>query len=168
MKITRMVRGTTIEQPRFRALFAFVLARPLEVIAGRQVHFLVDLLHGVLDGAPQIAAANVEGDGIIAGVAFAVDVVGAVLDLHSGQLRQRDALAGGGEQADIGDRLRRVAIGRLVAHHHVVALLAEQHLADGVAPDGGLDGVLDVGHVDPEAGRLLRSTTKLRFGWPSV
>ena len=47
-----------------------------------------------------------------------------------------------------------IAIGLLVAHHHVVALLADQHLTHSVAADGGLDGVLYVGHVDSKAGRL--------------
>ena len=47
-----------------------------------------------------------------------------------------------------------IAVGRLIANHHVVSLLADQHLADRVAAHGGLDGVLDVRHVDSEAGRL--------------
>ena len=50
----------------------------------------------------------------------------------------------------------RVAVGGLVAHHQVVALLALQHLADGLAAHGGLDGVLHVGHVDAVARGLRR------------
>ena len=60
-----------------------------------------------------------------------------------------------------------IAIGLLVAHHHVVPLLADQHLAHGVAAHRRLDGVLYVGHVDPETSRLRGGrSVRSRFGWP--
>ena len=154
MKISRMVSGTTISS---RASARFSLSYSPDhskSIALRQLDFLLDLLHGVLNRAPQIAASHVERHGGVAAVAFAVDVIGAVFDLHFGELRQRDAFSRRGEQANVGDGLLGIAIRRLVAHHHVVALLALQHLADGVAAHGGLDGVLYVGHVDSKTGRL--------------
>ena len=48
----------------------------------------------------------------------------------------------------------RVAVLRQIAHHQVVARLALQNLCQRVAADGGLDGVLHVGHVDLVAGGL--------------
>ena len=47
-----------------------------------------------------------------------------------------------------------IAIGLLVAHHHVVPLLADQHLTHRVAAHGRLDGVLYVCHVDSKTSRL--------------
>ena len=41
---------------------------------------------------------------------------------------------------------------REIADDDVVARFALQHLGDGVAADGGLDGVLNVGDVDAVAG----------------
>ena len=72
------------------------------------------------------------------------------------ELRQRDALARRREQADIVDRFLGVAILRLIADDEVVARFALQHLADSVAADRGLDGVLHVGDVDADSGRRLR------------
>ncbi len=69
-------------------------------------------------------------------------------------MRQRHAFAGGREQTNSLDGLLRVAVGSLVSNHHVVALLADQHLTHRVAADGGLNRVLDVGHVDSETSRL--------------
>ena len=84
----------------------------------------------------------------------AINIVRAILDVNFGQLRQRHPLAGRGEQTNIFDGLRGIPIRRLVAHHHVVPLLADQHLAHGIAAHGGLDGVLYVRHVDSKSGRL--------------
>ena len=44
---------------------------------------------------------------------------------------------------------------RQIAHHQVVARLALQHLSEGVAAHGGLDGVLNVRDVDLIARGLL-------------
>ena len=66
-------------------------------------------------------------------------------------MRQRDAFAGGREQADIFDGLAGVAILLLIAQGDVEARLALLHLGDGVGADGGLDRVLNVGNVDAPA-----------------
>ena len=58
----------------------------------------------------------------------------------------------------------RVAVLRQVAHHQVVALLALQHLGQRVAADGGLDGILNVGHVDLIAGGLLAVHRQVQVG----
>ena len=84
MKMTRIVSGTMTASAFFRPLFAFVFARPTEAIAGRQLHFLVDLFDRVFHRGPQVPAPHVEGDRHVAAIAFAVDVVRAVLDLNLG------------------------------------------------------------------------------------
>ena len=142
------------QQPRLRALLALVLAGPLDTITGRQLDLLTNLLHSVPNRAAQVPASHVEGHGVVSGVPFAVDVVGAVFHLHRGQLGQGDPFTGRREKTDIGDGLFGVAIRRLVSHDNVVSLLAEEHLTDRVAAHGGLNGVLDVGHVNSKTGRL--------------
>ena len=109
-------------EPRLGPLGALIFARPLEAIAGRKLDLLIDLRHGLFDRAAQIAAAHVERHAEVAAVAFAVDVVSAVADLHFGQLCQRDALSGGGKQANVGDGLLVPAIRLLIAHDDVVSL----------------------------------------------
>ena len=52
------------------------------------------------------------------------------------------------------DRLRGLAIGLLITHHHVVSRLTLEHLAHRIAAHRGLDGVLYVGHVDSKTRRL--------------
>ena len=53
---------------------------------------------------------------------------------------------------------------RLIAHHQVVALLALQYLAYGVAAHRRLDRVLHVRHVDPVARRLLAIHREIQVG----
>ena len=69
-----------------------------------------------------------------------------------GELRERDAFAAGGEQADVVDGFLGGAELGKIADDDVVARVALQDLGDGIASDGGLDGVLHVGHVDAVAG----------------
>ena len=54
------------QQPGFGSLLAFILSRPLEFVASRQLHFLVDLVDGFPNGGPQIAVAHFETDGDVA------------------------------------------------------------------------------------------------------
>ena len=136
-------------------LLALIFSRPVEVVAGGQFHLAVDLGDGLFDGAAKIAAANAVFDRHIALVGLAVDLLRAIFHLSLGQLREGDSFARGREQANVVDRLRRVAIGLLVADHQVVARLSLQHLADGSAADRGLDRVLNVADVDAIAGRRL-------------
>ena len=166
--MTRIVSGT-ISASRASARFSLSYSpdQP-RLIARRQLHLLTDLFDRIFDRGAQIAASHVEGHRYVAGVAFAVDVVRAVLDLHAGQLRQRHALARGREQANSLDGLLGIAVGRLVAHHHVVALLADQHLTHRVAADGRLDGVLYVGDVDSEASRLAAVDRQVEIGLAEI
>ncbi len=67
------------------------------------------------------------------------------------ELAERHALAGGREDADVRDVFHRLAERLLVADGQVVALFADQDLADGLAADRGFDGILHVADVDAEA-----------------
>ena len=49
----------------------------------------------------------------------------------------------------------RIAIGRQVAHHQIVALFALQHLRQRIPAHGGLNGVLNIRDVDLIARGLL-------------
>ena len=62
--------------------------------------------------------------------------------------RERNALAGGRQQADVFDGLFGAAELRQIAHHQVVARLALQYLGKSVPSRGRIDGVLHVRHVD--------------------
>src|ERR1035441_7394121 len=53
-----------------------------------------------------------------------------------------------------GSRRRIPICSRLVSDYHVISLFAEEYLADGVAADGRLYRVLNVGHINLKAGRL--------------
>lgn len=71
-------------QPRFRAFFALVFARPSQAVARRQFRFLADLFDCVLDRRSQIAASHVESDGHLPRVALAENVVRAIFDFYAG------------------------------------------------------------------------------------
>ena len=78
-----------------------------------------------------------------------------VCSLICGDLRQRNERAVARGQHQVPDRLGTVArLGR-EAHRHVVVALADEHLADGLAADAGLDQVGDVGDIDAVARRRL-------------
>ncbi len=115
------------------------------------LHILGDLVDGLLDRGAQIAPANLKADGQIAGTVFSENVVSVVANLGFGQLSQRDALSRGREQSNILDSLLGIAIRFLIAHHHVVDCLSLQDLADRITADGGLDGILYIGHIDAVA-----------------
>jgi hypothetical protein len=100
--------------------------------------------------------------------ALAIDLLGAVVGGDAGQLRQRDAFAGGRKQAHILDGLARIAILLLIAQRHVVARLALLHLRERVGAHGGLHGILDVGHVDAPARGGGAVHGELRLGWPTM
>src|SRR5450631_2958055 len=110
-------------QPCFRPLFTLVFARPSGVVARWHLHFVTDLLDGLSNGGPQIPAPDVERDCHITLVALAIDVVSSILDFYLGQLRKRDSLSGGGEEADLFDGLLGVPVRLLIANHQVVYFL---------------------------------------------
>ncbi len=66
------------------------------------------------------------------------------------KLSQRDTLAGGSEETNVGNVVDRSAELRLVANRQVVTLLADQNLADGFAANGGFDRILNIADVDSE------------------
>ena len=79
--MTRIVSGTmTASRASARFSLSYSPDQPM-LIARRQLHFFVDLFDRLFDRGSQIPASHVEGHCHIAAVAFAVDVVRAVLDL---------------------------------------------------------------------------------------
>ena len=133
------------------ALLARVFAGPLQVIAGGQLHVVLDLVDGFFDRRSQVAAAHGVLDGDVALACLAIDLLGAVVGGDLGELRQRDTLAGRRQQAHVLDGLARVAILLLIAERHIVARLALLHLGDSVGADGGLQRVLNIGDIDAPA-----------------
>ena len=97
------------QQPRFRALFAFVLAFPVDVIPARQLNLRGHFLDGFLHRAAQIAAAHAVLDGDIALVSFAVDLGAAVAFFDLAELRERNSFAGGRQQTNVLDGFLGVA-----------------------------------------------------------
>ncbi len=130
------------------ALLALVFAGPVDFVAGGKLDLRVDLANGFFDGGAEVAIAHAVLDGDVALAGFAIDFLGAVLGLDAGELRERDAFATGREEADVVDGFLRVAVLREIANDDVVASFVLQDLGDGVAADGGLDGVLHVVDVD--------------------
>ena len=155
MKMTEDRDRNNEGQARGSPLFTLIFTRPAQCIAARQLHLVVDLFDCILDRGPQVPVSHIEGHCDISAVAFTVDVVSPILDLNLAELRQRDTLSGRREQANVTDSLLRVAVLSLVAHHYVVPLLVDQHLAYRVAAHCRLHGILDVRHVDSKTGRHL-------------
>ena len=125
------------------------------MIAGRQFHIGVHFADGVFDRRAQVAPAHRILDGDVALPALAIDLFRAVVGGDMRQLRQRDALATGRQQANILDGLAGVAILLLIAQRHVEARLALLHLRQRIGAHGGLHRVLNVGHVDAPARRRI-------------
>ena len=167
MKMTSNVRGMMMVSRSLGALLAGVFARPVDVIAGGQLHLPVDLPHGLLDGATQVASPHAVFDGDVALISFAVDFRGAVRDLPILQSWAKETRSPEGESRRIFAMASLVSryCGQ-VAHHQVIALFSLQHLGQRVAAHGRLDGILHIRDVDPVAGRRRRSTVKFRLGCP--
>ena len=141
---------------REAALLGFVLAGPVDLVAGGELDLFRDLGDGLFDGGAEVAVADAVLDGDVALALFAGDGFGSVDDLGLGDLGEGDALAGGGEEADVADGLGGGAVAGVVAGGDVVAGFAIEDLGNGGsgdgAADGSLDGGLDVGDVDAVAG----------------
>ena len=134
------------------------------MVAHRKLHLLLHLPDGFLHRAAQVANRHAVLNRHVARIPFAVDFGRTVENLHVAKLCKRNPLSGRQQQADVLDGFSGVPVRRLIPHHKVVALLALQHLAYGLASDGGLDRVLYVGHVDPISSGLFAVHHKLQIG----
>src|ERR1019366_7225589 len=110
-----------------------------------------DFIDGLADGRSEVAAAHAVLDGDVAGVAFAINGGGAIVEGDVAQLGEGDALAGGREDADIFDVLDCLAELGQVADGKIVALLEDQDLRESLSTDGGFAGDLNIADVDAEA-----------------
>ena len=142
-------------QAALGALLAGILAGPVDGVSFRQLDLRAHLPDGLFDGAAQVASAHAILDGDIALTPFPIDFRRAVHGLHVGQLRQRDALPAGRQQADILDGFLGIAVLRKIAQHQVVALLTLENLGERVAAHRGLNGILNVGGIDLVARRFI-------------
>ena len=146
------------------ALLALVFAGPFQRVALRQFHFAIDLHHGLLDGAAKVAASHAVLDGDVALVPFPVDHRCAVFDLDVSDFGQRDALAAGRYDANVANVVHRPAELFLVARDQIEALLTNKDLANRIAADCRLDGVLNVGGIDAKAVSLLSIDRDIDIG----
>src|SRR6516225_808288 len=135
-------------QPLVGALLAFVLAGPVEAVAFRKLHLLIDFRHRLLHRAAEVAAPHAVLDGDIARIRFAVDHGGSILHLDVAELPKRDPLARGREDADVRDVIHGLPELGLVADYEVVAPFALEDLAYRVSTNRRLNGVLNVADVD--------------------
>ena len=118
------VMGSTSMQAVGRALLAFILSGPVDLVSRGQFDLIVDLADGLFDGRAEVAIAHTVLDGDVALAGFAVDLLGAVLGPDGGQLGERDAFAAGGEKADVVDGFLGVAELWKIANDYVVVRLA--------------------------------------------
>src|SRR5439155_6750959 len=132
------------------------LAPPGDEAVGRQRDLGGDAALGLGDEAAEVAAADVTLDADEAHVRLAVDGRLPGGDLDAGELAERD-LGGavGGGDAHVGDAVEGGARGLGEAHGDVEVALALPQGGGGLAADGGLDDVLDVGDVEAVAGDRL-------------
>src|SRR5207302_9793605 len=131
------------------------LAPPGEEAVGRELDLGGDAALGLGDEAAQVPAADVTLDADEAHVCLAVDGRLAGGDLDPGELAERDLGAVGGGDADVGDAVEGGARGLGEAYGDVEVALALPEGGRGLAADGGLDDVLDVGDVEAVAGDRL-------------
>ena len=132
------------------------------------MHLPIDLVHGLLDCAAEVALSNLEADGYVARVIFPINVVGTVANFYFRQLRERDALAGRGEEPNVLDGFSAVAIRFLVTDSQIVDLLALQNLTHSVPTHGGRNSVLHVGNIDPKSGCLRAVNSDIEIRLPDV
>ena len=146
-------------------LLAFVFPGPIEVIAFRQLHLLIHFLDRLPHRAAEIASADAVFDRDIARVALAVNRRRAIIEANLANLSQRNPLARGSHQTNVRDVINGAAERLLIAQCQVVTLFADQHLADGLAADRGLDRILNIGDVDAVAigGRAIDHQVHIRL-----
>src|SRR5262249_7769319 len=127
------------QQPGFRSLLAFVLSLPLDVVAARQLHKLMDFLHRFLDSATEVTPAHAVFNSHVPLVSFAINFRRPLLFLNSGQLYQRNAFTGWREQANALDCFLFVAVLRKVTQYEVVPLFSLKNLCEGISANRRLD-----------------------------
>ncbi len=140
--------GTIISHPCFGAHFALILAFPSQVIAAGELHFRVHLLNRLSYSVAERAAAHAVLDSDIALVVLAVDFGSFVGLVNRAELRERNSLPGGREQADVLDGFAGAPVLGQVAEGQIVDFFAAQHLGKGVPADRGLHSILNIGNVD--------------------
>src|ERR1700734_1204881 len=133
------------------ALLTFIFARPVQVIALGKLHFLPYLFYRLPHRAAQIAPAHAVFDRDITRVAFAINRGRSVIQANVAHLAQRDPLARGGKNPDVTNILHRGTELWLVAHYQVVALFADQNLAQGLPTHRSFHRILNIAYVDSEA-----------------
>src|SRR5580692_804879 len=136
------------QQASVGPLLAGVFPLPIDAVSERQLHLLVNLFHCLLYRAAEISPTDAVLNGDIATIAFAIDLRTAILFFDLAKLGQRYALACGGEQANVLDRLLGGPILREVAENEVIASFALQDLGERIAPNRSLYRVLNVRDID--------------------
>ena len=115
---------------------------------------LCGLRHRILHGTGKVPPLDRELDADEAAVVLAIDEGGAIADRDIGQLLQRDLLTAGGRHQNIADCYRIVAILALEPNDEIEFLVLLNDLRGDVAADRGLDEVVYIVDVEPEAGDL--------------
>ena len=129
-----------------------VFAAPIQTIALRQGNLRVDLLHGIVHRAGQIASLHRELHPDVARIVLAVDERGAVGHLDVREFLERNLLSAGRGHQDIADLLRIVPVLAFEAHDEIELLFFLHHLGGHVPADGGLNQGIDVGDVQTVTG----------------
>ena len=74
-------------------LLAFILSRPIQVVAFRQRHFPPHFFDGLSNGATEITSAHAVLDSDVSGISFAIDGGRAVFQLDLAELAEGNPLA---------------------------------------------------------------------------
>ena len=102
-----------------------------------------------------VPAAHVEGHGDAALGVVALNLVGAVHQIHGRHLLQRNLRAVGGGDKEPAHRIDVLAQVGPQAQHHVEAALLLEHLAGGLAGEGRLHGAVHILHVQAKLGEAV-------------
>ena len=128
------------------------MAAPPDEVAGRQFHGRVDFLPRLVHETADVAAGHVafDGDATLGGVA--ADLRRAVHEGNVRQLTQRHPRAGGSLHPEPLDPLNVLPLRFREAHQNAKRLLAFEDARRFSAANGGVDQIIDVGHIDPVPG----------------
>src|SRR5215471_4697743 len=114
------------------------------MVSGGQLHILFDFVVGVGNRTLEIAIANTELDGNVAGIVFAIDIRGAGLFGNVRYIAQRNRSSTRGIYRDTADGVNVASELRQIADHHIEAALTIEHLSDRLATDGSLNYAVDI------------------------